>query len=304
MGKLALVFAGQGAQAVGMGKELYAHSAAARAVFDLAEQTRPGTKRICFEGPAEALNTTIHTQPCLFAMDLACAAALEEEKIVADGAAGFSLGEIPAVVYAGFLSAEEGFALVCRRAEAMHACAAQTPGGMAAILKLPSDTVERICGGIAQTYPVNYNCPGQTVVAFAAEREQTVQHAVTEAGGRFVKLAVSGAFHSPLMDQAAQDLAAYLETVTVQTPRMPVYANVTALPYDNPKTLLAWQVNSSVRWQQTIKHMIADGFDTFIEVGAGKTLSGLIKKNNENVRILQVSDVASLQNTAAALTGR
>lgn len=298
MGKVAFVFAGQGAQSVGMGKELYDNSPAARAIFDMAESRRPGLMSLCFDGPAEALNVTLNTQPCLFAMDLAAAAALGERGIRADGAAGFSLGEIPALAHCGIMTKEDAFDFVCFRAEAMQKCAEENEGAMAAILKLSIEQIKQICSGIEKAYPVNYNCPGQTVVAFASDSEEALKQAVTKNGGRFVKLAVGGAFHSPFMDDASIAIFEHLSARTFHEATIPLYANLAARVYDdNPAHLIAEQVNHPVRWQQTIEQMTADGFDTFVEVGAGKTLSGLIKKISPEVRIFNVADMASLNNT-------
>lgn len=302
MGKIAFVFAGQGAQSVGMGKDLYENSPAAKAVFDMAESKRPGLLSLCFDGPAEALNVTRNTQPCLFAMDLAAAAALGESGVRSDGAAGFSLGEIPALGYCGIMTEEDAFDLVCFRAESMQKCAEENEGAMAAVLKLSVEQIKRICSEIEHAYPVNYNCPGQTVVSFALDSEEALKEAVAKNGGRYVKLAVSGAFHSPFMDDASITIFEYLSKRSFCEPSIPLYANLTARIYDEyPAHLIADQVNHPVRWQQTVEQMVADGFDTFIEVGAGKTLSGLIKKINPEVSIFNVSDMALLNNTIEGL---
>ena len=170
MAKTVFVFSGQGAQYPSMGKELYENSPAAKAVFDMAETIRPGTIKQCFEGTKEELSITINTQPCMFAVDLAAAAAVKEAGINPDYIAGFSLGEIAAVAFAGILSYEEAFKLVCRRAELMDKAATENKGAMAAILKLTTDKVEEICKKYNKAWTVNYNCPGQTVVA-ASEDE-------------------------------------------------------------------------------------------------------------------------------------
>ncbi len=285
MGKIAFVFSGQGAQYSGMGKAMAEASPAAKAVFDMADSVRSGTSRQCFEGSAEELCQTVNTQPCVFAADLAAAYALTERGITPDSVAGFSLGEIAALAFSGMLSDEEAFRLVCKRGELMDKAARENPGAMAAVMKLTATQVEEICRRFGSTYPVNYNSPAQTVVATAGENARAFCQAVKEAGGKAVLLAVSGAFHSPFMAQAAQGLADYMKDITFSEPRTVIYSDVTAKPYEGDyKALVKAQVDSPVRWQSIVENMIADGTDTFIEVGVGKTLTGLIKRISPEVR--------------------
>jgi [acyl-carrier-protein] S-malonyltransferase len=298
MAKIAFLFAGQGSQSVGMGQDLYDSQPAAQAVFDLAGDQ---IKDLCFRGPAEALNQTINTQPCLFAMDLACARALQAHGVEASGAAGFSLGEIPALAYAGAMSDTQAFAFVHMRAQSMERCAAENPGAMYAVLRLTAAEVEQLCAQLEQAYPVNYNCPGQTVVACVERSAEALQRAVAAKSGKALPLAVSGAFHSPLMDKASGEAALFLHGQQFLPLRLPVYANATARIYEKPRSLLARQINHPVLWQQTIENMIAAGFDTFVEVGPGRTLSGLVKKITADVRTLTVSDLASLEQTVQEL---
>ncbi len=295
MGKTVFVFSGQGAQYSGMGKSLYESSAAAKAVFDMAESVRPGTIKQCFEGTAEELSVTINTQPCVFAADLAAAAAVAEAGIKPDYVAGFSLGEIAAIAFSGMLSYEEAFRLVCRRAELMDKAANENKGAMAAVMKLTPEKVEEICAGFEKAYPVNYNSPAQTVVAAAEDEIDALCEKVKEEKGKAVKLKVSGAFHSPFMKSAAEGLAEYLENVELKEPEIPVYANCTAMPYEGDyKALISAQVQNPVRWQKTVENLIEQGADRFIEVGVGKTLTGLIKKINAGVEAVNIENKEGL----------
>ena len=302
MSKIAFVFSGQGAQAPGMGKELYDCSPAAKAVFDLADSIRPGTSQQCFEGTQEELNVTINTQPCLFACDLAAAKAAQERGIQPDCAAGFSLGEAAAVAFSGMLTEAEAFSMVCKRAELMNEAAQKNPGAMAAVMKLSPQQVETLCGPIENAWPVNYNSPKQTVVAASADTIDQVVEAASAQRGRADKLPDSGAFHSPLMHSAADGLREYLASVSLREERLPVYANLTAEPYgEDKKETMAAQCENPVRWQKTIENMIANGVDTFIEVGVGKTLAGLIKKINPEVMVYQIENKEGLDAAAEAL---
>lgn len=302
MDSVAFVFSGQGAQYPGMGKELYEASAAAKQVFDLADQLRPGTTDQCFGGTAEELAQTINTQPCVYCVDLAAAESLREAGIRPAAVAGFSLGEVAALTFAGSFGAQEGFRLVCRRAEFMQDAAQKHSGAMAAVLKLAPDAVLTLCEEFGGAYPVNYNSPAQTVVALPKEKLAEFTKAVQASGGKAVPLAVSGGFHSPFMDEAAQRLAEELEHINMAAPAVLVYANSTALPYgENRKELLSGQVNHPVYWQKTIETTVSGGITAFVEVGPGKTLSGLIRKIAPTVRVLNVEDAASLNEAKEAL---
>ena len=295
MGKTAFVFSGQGAQYTGMGKELYECSPAARAVFDMAESIRPGTIKQCFEGSKEELSVTINTQPCVFITDLAAAAAVAEKGIKPDMAAGFSLGEIAAAAFAGMMTYEDAFRLVCKRAELMDKAAKENPGAMAAVMKITPEQTEELCSQFDKAYPVNYNSPAQTVVACDMSEIDELCARVKEMKGKAVKLAVSGAFHSPFMTEAAKGMAEYLGDKELREPELPVYANCTAQPYGGDlKKLMSDQIDHPVRWQKTVENMIDSGADRFIEVGVGKTLAGLIKKINADVYAVNIENKEGL----------
>ncbi len=302
MGKIALLFSGQGAQYPGMGKELYESSPAARAVFDMAEELRPGTIRQCFEGTAEELSVTRNTQPCVFTMDLAAAQAVREAGITPDFAAGFSLGELAALAFAGALTQEDAFRVILKRAALMDDAAQKHPGAMFAVLKLSSEQVREICSQCEEAYPVNFNCPGQTVAACRESDADTLTAAVKEMGGKAVRLAVSGAFHSPFMHEAAAGMADVLKDVPFHTPQIPVYANVTAEPYGGePAATLASQTENPVLWQKTVEALKAAGADAFIEAGPGKTLCGLVKKTIKGALVYKIENQEDVGIAAAAL---
>lgn len=296
MGKIAFVFSGQGAQYSGMGKELYEASPAAKAVYDMADSVREGTSKQCFEGTAEELCKTVNTQPCVFTADLAAAYALVEKGITPDCVAGFSLGEISALAFSKMLSDEEAFRLVCKRGEIMDKAATENPGAMVAVMKIEPQKVEEVCSQFDKTYPVNYNSPAQTVVATTSETVEAFCEAVKNAGGRAKQLAVSGAFHSPFMADAAEGLGKYMENVNFSDPQIQIYSDYTAKPYEGDyKGLVKAQVENPVKWQTIVENMAADGVDTFIEVGVGKTLTGLIKRINPDVKAFKVETPADIE---------
>ncbi len=305
MSKIAFLFAGQGAQYVGMGRDLYESVPAAKEVFDLGESRRPGTLATCFEGPGEALTRTENTQPALFLVDLACARALSVAGVMPDAVAGFSLGEIPALAFTGVLSDADAFDTVVLRGNTMQTCGERHPGGMAAVMKLPPEEVERIAATFNCIYPVNYNCPGQIACAGAAGEIDAFCDAVKAAGGRAVKLAVSGAFHTPFMVDATDALRRHLSGLALSAPKIPLYSDYTAdlYPGDSEKIAetIAEQASRSVRWETIIRRMADTGIDTFIEVGAGATLSKLVSRTLTDVQILHVENAETLRETLAAL---
>ncbi len=295
MGKIALVFSGQGAQYPGMGKDLYECSPAAKAVYDMADSIREGTSNQCFNGTKEELSVTVNTQPTVFTADLAAAEAVKEKGIKIDYVAGFSLGEIAALGFSGIMSYEEAFKLVCERAALMDKAAKETPGAMVAVMKLTPEKVEEIAGTIDECWPVNYNSPAQTVVAVNKGKADLLCEKVKEEKGRAKPLAVSGAFHSPYMAEASKGLSDYLADKELNEPKLPLYSNFTGLPYEGDyKELITKQCMNPVKWQKTVENLIAQGVDTFIEVGVGKTLTGLIKKINGDVTAVKVENKEDL----------
>ncbi|MGN0660824.1 MAG: ACP S-malonyltransferase [Oscillospiraceae bacterium] len=279
MGKIAFVFSGQGAHHAGMGEDFYNNSESVKKLFDTAEEYRKGTLDQCFNGSAEVLKRTENTQPCLYLADIASAMYLDEKGLKADAVAGFSLGELPALAYAGAFSPEEGFKITAKRGELMGKAADKTDAAMVAVLKLPNEDVESLCSKYGHVYPVNYNSPGQLVVSGKTDELELFKADAKAAGGRVVPLAVGGGFHSPFMDEASKGFGEFLKTADVNKPKLTAYSNFTASPYgDNPKELLEKQINNPVKWEITVRKLWDEGFDTFIETGVGTTLTKLISK--------------------------
>lgn len=286
----AYVFPGQGAQFVGMGKDLYESNALAKELFDKANEIL-GYKitDIMFEGSDEDLKQTKVTQPAVFLHSVISALCLGDE-FKPDMVAGHSLGEFSALVACGCLSFEDGLRLVYARAMAMQACCEKVPGTMAAIINLADEAIEKVCSEIeGVVVPVNYNSPGQVVISGEVEAIKEACTRLKEAGAkRALPLAVGGAYHSPLMEPAAVELAAAIEKAEFKTPRCPIYQNVDAKPYTDPelikKNLLA-QLTAPVRWTQTVKNMIADGMTEFQECGPGQVLTGLIGRIQKSMNV-------------------
>lgn len=276
MAKIGIIFPGQGAQYPGMGEKLYEAYPEIRELYENAEKIFPGITEISFHGTADDLKKTENTQPALYLAELSAALILKKNGIEASALAGFSLGEIPALSFGGAFDYIEGFRIVCKRGEFMSA----DPGvetAMAAVLKLDGETVEKICASHSGLYPVNYNCPGQITVSGTKEALNDAKAEFTEAGGRVIPLAVSGAFHSPFMDKASEEFGAFLSTCDIKSPVTTVYANRNAAPYENVvETMQASK--HPVLWEKTVRAMAESGVDTFIEVGPGQTLSKFVQK--------------------------
>ncbi len=294
MGKIAFVFSGQGDQHPGMGRELFEKYPSAAAVFEMCDRIRPGTSAQCFEGTEDELRETKNTQPCLFAVELAAARVLESIDVRPSALAGFSLGEVAAATVSGIFSDRDGFALVCKRGELMQREAEKFDTSMAAVVKLSPQDVEQLCGKYTDVYPVNFNCPGQIAVSGLSAQMADFSADVKAAGGRAIPLKVRGAFHSPFMTEATKAFEKELAAATIGTPDVPLYANMTARPYTADVVgLLSGQICNPVRWEDSVRAMIADGIDTFIEIGPGKTLTNLIKKIDTEVTAMTVFEYLS-----------
>jgi [acyl-carrier-protein] S-malonyltransferase len=306
MGKTALLFAGQGAQTVGMGKDLAAQFPSARLWFDRANAALGyDLARICFEGPEVELTKTEHAQPGIFLVGWIAFELLREKVpgLEFHATAGLSLGEFTALAAAGAMRFEDGLRVVRERGRFMQEACEATSGGMAAIIGLDEATTREVCAE-AGVYLANLNCPGQIVISGPTEKLQAACELAKGRGAkRALPLNVTGAYHSPLMVSAQTKLEAALKSVEVKSSRVPVISNVTAQPHSGPeiKSRLVEQVTAPVRWEDSMRYLLSQGFTEFIELGPGTALSGFMKRIDKNARMLNVADVPSLEATVKAL---
>ncbi|PLS16644.1 [acyl-carrier-protein] S-malonyltransferase [Bacillus sp. M6-12] len=312
MGEIAFVFPGQGSQTVGMGKDIYDSNESAREIFQAADRKLNfSLSKIIFEGPQETLTKTANTQPALLTTSVALLKLAAEAGISADYAAGHSLGEYSALVAAGAIGFEEAVYTVRKRGEFMEAAVPSGQGSMAAILGMERGLLSEVTEEVKrQGTPVqlaNINCPGQIVISGSAEGVKKACEAAKEKGAkRAIPLEVSGPFHSELMKPAAGRLLDVLDSITISSAEIPVISNVTAGVISEPavvKAKLVEQLYSPVLWEDSIQTLLELGVDTFIEIGPGKVLGGLIKKIDRSVAVYSISDAESLQKTAEAIRG-
>lgn len=307
MSKTALLFAGQGAQVVGMGKDFAANEPLAKAWFDRANATLGyDLTSICFRGPEEELTKTEHAQPGIYLVSWVAFQLLKDRvpTLTFEATAGLSLGEFTALAAAGALSFEDGLNVVRQRGRFMQEACEVTRGGMAAVIGLDEASTRDVCAE-AGVVLANLNCPGQLVISGEAGKiAKAVELAKAKGAKRAIPLPVAGAYHSPLMASAQPKLEAALKAIPLQPPTVPVIANVTAQPHGDPDAIrqrMVEQVTGSVLWEASMRHLLAQGFTRFIELGPGTALSGFLKRIDKSAQILNVADMASLEATVKAV---
>lgn len=306
MSKTALLFAGQGAQVVGMGKDLAEQFPTAKALFDRANAALGyDLAGVCFNGPEAELTKTENAQPAIFLVSWVALELLKEKVpgLKFDATAGLSLGEFTALTAAGAMSFTDGIKVVRQRGRFMQEACEATQGTMAAIIGLDEGPTMEVCDATGVTM-ANLNCPGQIVISGEVAKINAACEAAKAKGAkRALPLTVAGAYHSPLMASAQPKLAGALAQIQLRPPQVPVIANVTAQPHGaNISEVLVQQVTNSVRWEASMRHLLALGFTRFIELGPGTALSGFMKRIDKGAQMLNVADVASLEATAKALT--
>jgi [acyl-carrier-protein] S-malonyltransferase len=308
MSKTALLFAGQGAQAVGMGRDLAAQFPAAKTWFDRANAALGyDLAQICLEGPEAELTKTDNAQPGIFLVGWIAFELLRENVpgLKFDATAGLSLGEFTALAAAGAMSFEDGLRTVRSRGQFMKEACERAQGGMAAIIGLDESATREVCAE-AGVYLANLNCPGQIVISGPSEKlQQACELAKTRGAKRALPLAVNGAYHSPLMASAQPKLEAVLNAVAIREPTVPVISNVTGRPHGSASEIrkrLVDQVTASVRWEDSMRYSLSQGITRCIELGPGTALSGFMKRIEKNAQVFNVADVSTLETTAKALT--
>lgn len=306
MSKIAFIYPGQGAQVCGMGKDFYEQTEAGKQVFDLATELLGfSVTDLCFEED-ERLHITEYTQAAMVTTSIAMTKVLEEKGIRPDVAAGLSLGEYCALYAAGVMSAADAIKTVRQRGILMQEAVPAGIGAMAAVLQMDAAEIERVISDLEGVQIANYNCPGQIVISGRKEAVETACEKLKEAGAkRTIMLNVSGPFHSDMLAEAGEKLGEVLDASEIHNPKLPYVANVTAAyvtKAEDVKPLLRRQVSSSVRWQQSVETMLADGVDTFIEIGPGKTLSGFMKKIDRTVKVLNIEKLEDIEKVMEALS--
>ncbi|MCD8223620.1 MAG: ACP S-malonyltransferase [Clostridiales bacterium] len=305
MSKIAFIYPGQGAQTCGMGQDFYEQTETGKVVFDLASEILGfSMPELCFT-PNDRLDITEYTQAAMVTTSIAMTKVLREQGVEPDVTAGLSLGEYCALYTAGVISERDAIATVRQRGILMQEEVPVGQGAMAAVLAMDAEKIEAVIAGIDGVQIANYNCPGQIVISGKKDAVELASEKLKEAGAkRCIMLNVSGPFHSKMLTGAGEKLGRVLETVEVHTPKIPYVANVTAAYVTDAaevKSLLMRQVSSSVRWQQSVEAMIADGVDTFIEIGPGRTLAGFMKKIDRTKKVLNIEKLEDVAKVVEAL---